>query len=102
VSKRQADLEQTALPHTGSLLRFARRLTGNVEAAEDLVQESLEVRQAVEAVPEDQYTVILLAVVEGFSCNEAAEILSIPVGTVMSRRARQALREKLTLEHKNK
>jgi RNA polymerase sigma-70 factor (ECF subfamily) len=39
----------------------------------------------------------LLAVVEGFTCREMAGILSLPIGTVMSRlsRGRQALRERL-------
>jgi len=43
-------------------------------------------------------TVLLLGVVEGFTCRELADILSIPIGTVMSRlsRARQALRDRLT------
>ncbi len=62
------------------------------------VQESLEVRQALAALPEDHRAVILLVVVEGFTNREAAEILGLPVGTVMSRisRARHSLREKLS------
>ena len=41
--------------------------------------------------------VLLLGVVEGFTCQEAADVLALPIGTVMSRlsRARQALRSQL-------
>jgi len=48
------------------------------------------------ALPEDQRAVLVLVVVEGFSYREAADMLSMPVGTVMSRlsRARQALDER--------
>ncbi len=62
------------------------------------VLEHLEVRQAMDALPEEQRTVLLLLVVEGFTSSETAQILSTPIGTVMSRasRARQALREKLS------
>ena len=48
-------------------------------------------------LPAEQRAVIVLGIVEGFTCREIAEILDIPIGTVMSRlsRARQALREQL-------
>ena len=60
--------------------------------------ESLEVIQALDRLSAEQRTVLLLAVVEGFTCREISEILSIPIGTVMSRlaRARDAMREVLT------
>lgn len=55
------------------------------------------VARAVDELSEEHRTVLLLGVVEGFKCREMAEILSLPIGTVMSRlsRARQALRERL-------
>jgi RNA polymerase sigma-70 factor, ECF subfamily len=37
---RQQEFEQTALPHSRSLLRVARRLSGDATVAEDLVQET--------------------------------------------------------------
>ena len=146
-----------AIPQSGSLLRFACRLTNDRAAAEDLVQETLlqawrnfhqfepesnirawlfrilvnrfygqgrktrlapvmvplspgirsraastdetlEVLEALGQLPSEQRAVLLLGVVEGFTCNEVAKILSVPIGTVMSRlsRARRALREKLS------
>lgn len=143
-----------ALPQTRSLLRFARRLTSDSSAAEDLVQEtmmrawrgfdqfrggtnarawlfrillntfygqgrkghltlvplgdtdrvgsyggnaSFEITDALARLPVDQRTVLMLGAVEGFTCREMAEMLHIPMGTVMSRlsRARQAMRTQL-------
>jgi len=57
--------------------------------------ELLEVTQALDRLASDHRTVLLLAVVEGFTCREIGEILAIPMGTVMSRlsRAREAMRE---------
>ncbi|BBP76442.1 RNA polymerase subunit sigma-70 [Pseudomonas gingeri NCPPB 3146 = LMG 5327] len=48
---------------------------------------------AVEQLPDTQREVMLLVGVERFSYKEAAEILDLPIGTVMSRlsRARQAI-----------
>lgn len=58
---------------------------------------SAEIREALDALPIEQRSVLLLCVVEGFTSREAADILDLPIGTVMSRlgRARQELREKL-------
>jgi RNA polymerase sigma-70 factor (ECF subfamily) len=56
-----------------------------------------EVKEAIEALPEGFRMAVLLADVEGFSYKEIAEILDIPIGTVMSRlhRGRKALQKEL-------
>jgi RNA polymerase sigma-70 factor, ECF subfamily len=43
---------------------------------------------AVQALPEAQRLVMLLVAVEGLSYREAADVLGVPIGTVMSRLAR--------------
>lgn len=55
-----------------------------------------EVTEALEELPERFRTVVLLDV-EGFSYREIAEMLDIPIGTVMSRlhRARRSLQKRL-------
>jgi RNA polymerase sigma-70 factor, ECF subfamily len=60
--------------------------------------DTAEVAAALGELSADHRTVLVLAVVEGFTCREMAEVLSLPIGTVMSRlsRGRQALRERLT------
>lgn len=50
-----------------------------------------QVVQAVEALPDAQRSVMLLVAVEGLSYREAAEVLGVPIGTVMSRLARARL-----------
>ncbi len=165
MTERQEEFELTAMPHSRSLLRVARRIASDPAAAEDLVQETLlrawrnfdrfekgtnvrawlfrilfnafyaqgrkarssplvasieegrleamsrgdaraqppiveaaAVSHALQQLSDDHRAVLLLGVVEGFTCREMAEILSLPIGTVMSRisRARQALRERLS------
>jgi RNA polymerase sigma-70 factor, ECF subfamily len=160
VTSRQDEFERTAIPHSRSLLRVARRLSP--DAAEDLVQETFyrawrsfdqfqtgtnirawlfrilfnafyaqgrqasstptvlsldapgvepepkrpagisfadaaEITAALDALSVEHRTVLLLAVVEGFTCREMASILDVPIGTVMSRlsRGRQAMRDRL-------
>ncbi len=56
-----------------------------------------EVMRAIGRLPEEQRALVALVCVNGASYKEAAETLSIPMGTVMSRlaRARKALFEAL-------
>src|SRR5438105_2983886 len=86
-------------------LYLYRRL-GGLEAAasgrsaEEEVLEHVtdaEVKEALEALPEQFRMAVLLGDVEGFSYKEIAEILDIPIGTVMSRlhRGRRALQKRL-------
>lgn len=56
------------------------------------------VNQAMAALPEDQRMVLVLVSVDGLSYREAAEILEVPVGTIMSRLAR-ARRQLYKLVH---
>lgn len=70
------------------------------QSAEDEVLERFsdaEVKAAIEALPEQFRMAVLLADVEGFSYKEIAEILDVPIGTVMSRlhRGRRALQKRL-------
>lgn len=60
-----------------------------VEARSDLAA----AQRAMAALPEDQRALMALVVLDGQSYKDAAEILDIPVGTVMSRlaRARRAI-----------
>lgn len=59
----------------------------------------VEIAQAFDQLAIEQREILLLAIVEGFTCEETAGILAIPIGTVMSRlsRGRQTLRELLTV-----
>ncbi len=96
--------EQTDLDDVEDLYLY-RRL-GGLEAAQmgrsaeeevlDLFTEA-DVKAAIEELPENFRLAVLLADVEGFSYKEIAEILDIPIGTVMSRlhRGRKALQKAL-------
>jgi RNA polymerase sigma-70 factor (ECF subfamily) len=96
--------EQTDIDDVEDLYLY-RRLGGleAVNAGRSPEEEVLEhfteaeVKEAVEALPEQFRIAVLLADVEGFSYKEIAEILDIPIGTVMSRlhRGRKALQKTL-------
>jgi len=69
-------------------------------SAEEEVLDSFtddEVKGALESLPDTFRMAVLLADVEGFSYKEIADILDIPIGTVMSRlhRGRKALQKAL-------
>jgi RNA polymerase sigma-70 factor (ECF subfamily) len=69
-------------------------------SAEAIVMQGLvddDVKAALEELPEDFRLTVLYADVEGFSYKEIAEIMEVPIGTVMSRlhRGRKALQKSL-------
>ena len=57
-----------------------------------------EVRRALDRLPPDQRTALLLVTVEGLSYKEAAEVVQVPVGTIMSRLARARIALQLQVE----
>jgi len=89
--------------HIGSRRQAQRRgATVEIEEADlpdsaagpDTVLETRDVLAALDQLPEEQKSLLLLVGVEDFSYEEAARILDVPIGTVMSRlsRARKRLR----------
>ena len=86
-------------------LYLHQRLGGDTKAAlgvsaEDVLMETItesEIIDALESLPEEYRITVLLADVEGFAYKEIAEILDVPMGTVMSRlhRGRKTLQKRL-------
>jgi len=68
--------------------------TVGVAARQEAALEVHDVLAAIDQLPEEQKSLLLLVGVEDFSYDDAARILGMPLGTVMSRlsRARQRLR----------
>jgi RNA polymerase sigma-70 factor (ECF subfamily) len=60
-------------------------------------EEGIDIGRGLDRLNPDQREVLLLVALEGLSYEDCAKVLSIPVGTVMSRlsRAREALRDYL-------
>ena len=75
------------------------RVTGYHDLREEIFKNMMgdEVTMAVNSLPIDFRTVILLCDVEGFTYEEISKIIDVPIGTVRSRlfRARNMLKEKL-------
>ena len=90
------DVEDLYLYRRLGGLEAARASRSAEDELMDLFSES-EVKEAIEELPEGFRMAVLLADVEGFSYKEIAEIMDIPIGTVMSRlhRGRKALEKAL-------
>jgi RNA polymerase sigma-70 factor (ECF subfamily) len=96
--------EQTEIEDVEDLYLY-RRLGGleGATAGRSAEEEVLDrftdtdVKEALESLPESFRMTVLLADVEGFSYREIADIMEIPIGTVMSRlhRGRRALQKAL-------
>lgn len=75
------------------------RISGYSDLRAEIFQNMMgdEVTTAINALPLDFRTVILLCDIEGFTYEEIASIIDVPIGTVRSRlfRARNLLKEKL-------
>jgi RNA polymerase sigma-70 factor, ECF subfamily len=96
--------EQTELDDVEDFYLYKR--LGGLEAVDadqtpenivlDQIPESI-VKEALEDLPEQFRMAVLLADVEGFSYKEIAEIMDVPIGTVMSRlhRGRKQLQKRL-------
>jgi RNA polymerase sigma-70 factor, ECF subfamily len=78
-------------------LEAARNVIGDNGAAAEVRLAAQEVLGALANLPEEQRAVLSLVCVEGMAYRDVAEILNIPVGTVMSRvaRGRLAIAEQL-------
>ncbi|HPG23660.1 MAG TPA: RNA polymerase sigma factor [Amaricoccus sp.] len=73
----RVDPERTELSDGG---QSARRLDDRLTLAR--------IRDAVDRLPDDQRAVLVLVAIEGLNYRETAEVLDLPMGTVMSRLSR--------------
>jgi RNA polymerase sigma factor (sigma-70 family) len=74
-----------------------------ISANQERYLEFRDVVQALDRLPEEQRSVLVLIAVEDLSYAEAAQVLNIPIGTVMSRlsRGRERLRSMMESDAKS-
>lgn len=102
--KKQRSFDESDLGDIEDLYLYKRMGTFEDASIGRSAEESLmnmlpddEVKQALEDLPENFRMPVILADVEGFAYKEIAEMLDIPIGTVMSRlhRGRKAMQKAL-------
>ena len=97
--KKQREPQTVSADANEDFSLYDRLVEANVSPEAELLDRipDEEVKQALEAIPEQFRTAVLLADVEGFSYQEIADITGVAIGTVMSRlhRGRKALQRAL-------
>lgn len=95
IDQRRARLRRNAAPleRVADVVAFDARIYERTAARADLAI----VRAEIGRMPDEQRAVLALVAVDGLAYKEAAEVLGVPIGTVMSRlaRARKRLAEAL-------
>jgi RNA polymerase sigma-70 factor, ECF subfamily len=86
VRKEEAEIAENRLGSDEPLRRVEARLALG------------EIRRAIDCLPPDQRAALLLVTVEGLSYREAAQVVQVPVGTIMSRLARARIALQVQLE----
>lgn len=91
----RVDFEEIISYHDGDNERFSGYFDLREEMFENMMGD--EVTMAINSLPVEFRTVILLCDIEGFTYEEISKIINVPIGTVRSRlfRARNILKEKL-------
>jgi RNA polymerase sigma-70 factor (ECF subfamily) len=86
-------VRRRAVERTDSGLDSASHIAGADGERETEARSTLaKVRAAIESLQDEQREIVLLVCIEDLSYREAAAVLELPVGTVMSRLARARLR----------
>jgi len=85
-------------PDAGRLEHFHENINAQPPAQEEPIL-MRDLNSALDQLSDDQRQVLLLVALEGLNYAEAAEVLEVPLGTVMSRlnRARRALKETMDI-----
>jgi RNA polymerase sigma-70 factor (ECF subfamily) len=97
----KVDFEDIVSYHNSEDTSYVGSLDMREEIFRDMIGD--EVMFALNSLPVDFRTVILLCDIEGFTYEEMSKIIDIPIGTVRSRlhRARNMIKEKLKSYAKN-
>lgn len=87
---------------TPQMLELDENLLDGTESPESTLY-AQQLQLSINQLPDDQKEVFLLVSLEGFSYEEVAAIMDIPLGTIMSRlsRAREKLRKKISTHDKS-